>query len=247
MPIHDWTRVYDGAFHDQHNTWITFLKVALNAGLLPRGFYAQSAQVSRPMEPDVLTLELPAVNGHGASTGPGGGAVATLAPPQTAYTFLAEAAWFTTRQREIEIRHTDGHRIVALIEIVSRGNKASAYPFETFVTKITAALFRGVHVLMIDLHAPTPRDPNGIHSAIWTAIGEEEFQPPPGRPLTLASYDAGPVKAAHVEPVAVGDVMRPMPLFLEPGAHILVPLEETYMQAYAATPDFYRAILERPG
>jgi len=44
MPIHDWTRVSAGTFHDFHNAWITELRNALNGGLLPRGFYAQGEQ-----------------------------------------------------------------------------------------------------------------------------------------------------------------------------------------------------------
>ena len=47
------------------------------------------------------------------------------------------------------------------------------------------------------------------------------------KPLTLAAYSAGPVKA-YVEPVAVGDVMPDMPLFLDPDRHVPAPLEATY-------------------
>ena len=44
MPVHDWTRVDAGIFHDFHNAWITHLKEALNEGLLPDGYYAQAEQ-----------------------------------------------------------------------------------------------------------------------------------------------------------------------------------------------------------
>ena len=40
MPIHDWTRVYAGLFHDYHQTWSIYIKNALNAGLLPKGLSA---------------------------------------------------------------------------------------------------------------------------------------------------------------------------------------------------------------
>ena len=33
MPLHDWARVSAGTYHDFHNSWITHLKEALNAGL----------------------------------------------------------------------------------------------------------------------------------------------------------------------------------------------------------------------
>ena len=44
MPVHDWTRVDAGVFHDFHSSWIIHLKEALNAGLLPGDYYAQAEQ-----------------------------------------------------------------------------------------------------------------------------------------------------------------------------------------------------------
>jgi hypothetical protein len=44
MPIHDWTRIFDDAFHDFHLEWISALKFALNEGILPRGYYAAAEQ-----------------------------------------------------------------------------------------------------------------------------------------------------------------------------------------------------------
>jgi hypothetical protein len=40
MPIHDWTPVNGGIFHDFHNAWITELRNALYAGGLPGRYYA---------------------------------------------------------------------------------------------------------------------------------------------------------------------------------------------------------------
>ncbi len=40
MPIHDWTRVYAGLFHDFHQTWSIYMKDTLNAGMLPNGMAA---------------------------------------------------------------------------------------------------------------------------------------------------------------------------------------------------------------
>src|SRR5262245_29859786 len=47
------------------------------------------------------------------------------------------------------------------------------------------------HLLVIDLLPPTPRDPHGMHKAIWDEIEEEPFELPPDKPLTLAAYVAG--------------------------------------------------------
>ena len=35
MPIHDWTRVTAGTWHDFHLVWIAELRNVLNGGLLP--------------------------------------------------------------------------------------------------------------------------------------------------------------------------------------------------------------------
>ncbi len=47
MPIHDWTRVDAGIFHDFHTVWIGYLRTALNEGLLPEGYYALAEQHAR--------------------------------------------------------------------------------------------------------------------------------------------------------------------------------------------------------
>ena len=40
MPIHDWTRVDAGLFHDFHQRWTVSLSNALNAGVLPADYFA---------------------------------------------------------------------------------------------------------------------------------------------------------------------------------------------------------------
>jgi len=58
MPIHDWTRVDAGIFHDFHHEWISSIKRALNAGLLPPDCYALAEQIAGGLLPDVpLFLE----------------------------------------------------------------------------------------------------------------------------------------------------------------------------------------------
>ena len=120
------------------------------------------------------------------------------------------------------IRHRLGD-LVAVIEVVSPGNKSSRAAIRSFVDKAVAFLRQGVHLLIIDLFPPTARDPQGIHKLIWDEILEEPFELPADKPLTLAAYSAGAVKAAYVEPVAVGDVLPEMPVFLDPDRYVLDP------------------------
>ena len=55
MPLHDWTRVDAGIFHDFHTVWIGNLRTRLNSGLLPADYYALAEQIAGGLGPDVLT------------------------------------------------------------------------------------------------------------------------------------------------------------------------------------------------
>ena len=247
MPIHDWTRVSAGTWHAFHLSWIAEIQLALNGGLLPPDYYAQAEQIVGPLGPDVLTLQAPELpaNAHALAAGAGGIAVAT-ARPATRLCFNAEVDDYALKRRTIIVRHNSGDRIVALIEIVSPGNKGSQRAIETFVEKAIEALVRGYHLLVIDLFPPGNRDPHGIHAAIWDEISDEPFSPLPDEPLTLAAYSAGRPKVAYVEPTRVGQALIDMPLFLEPEVYVNVPLEATYQAAYRGVPRRWRGPLERP-
>lgn len=56
MPVHNWSRVDDGIFHGFHMVWIGAINHALNAGLLPPGYYALPEQHAGRFITDVLTL-----------------------------------------------------------------------------------------------------------------------------------------------------------------------------------------------
>jgi hypothetical protein len=245
MPIHDWSSVFDGAFHDFHLAWIAELRAALNGGILPPEYYAMAEQVARPMIPDVLTLQTTNGSDHEWSGEPISGASAvTLAPPKVLITTSIKDESFARRQKSIIIRHSSDDRIVALIEILSQSNKASNQELRTLVAKDVNALEHGHHLMLIDLHSPSSRDPGGIHPLIWDDLGGAPKPIPAVKPLTLVAYDAGPPKTAYVEPVAVGDLLNEMPLFLAAGWYVSVPLEATYQAAWRGVPRRFREILE---
>lgn len=56
MPVHDWTRADAGTFHAFHTLCIGEIMKALNAGLLPKGYYALAEQAATRVQTDVLTL-----------------------------------------------------------------------------------------------------------------------------------------------------------------------------------------------
>jgi hypothetical protein len=247
MPIHDWTRVEDGIFHDFHHAWIEEIKRALNAGLLPDDYYALAEQFASGFGPDVLTLQGSGngdLGGQGSIAAPGNGIGLSLAPPKVKVTAETEMEFYRRKQKVITVRHVTGDRVVAMVEIVSPGNKASRNPFRSFVEKTAELLHHGIHLLIVDILPPTPRDPQGIHRAIWEDITGQEYTAPADKPLTLAAYESALAIRAYVEPMAVGDVLTEMPLFLEPGGHVPVPLEATYQAAFNAVPKRWRRVLE---
>jgi hypothetical protein len=66
----------------------------------------------------------------------------------------------------LAIRHVSGHRLVAILEILSPANKDRARYVNDFAAKVVTALDSGVHVLMVDLSPPGPHDPHGMHEVI---------------------------------------------------------------------------------
>ncbi|MGC8639149.1 MAG: hypothetical protein ACP5XB_04640, partial [Isosphaeraceae bacterium] len=98
--------------------------------------------------------------------------------------------------------------------------------------------------LVIDLFPPSKRDPQGIHKAIWDEFREEEFELPPGKPFTLASYDAGPPPVAYVQVASVGEALPDVPLFLEPGIYVPAPLETSYDETWSRFPAPMKRLLE---
>jgi Protein of unknown function (DUF4058) len=249
MPVHDWTRVTAGTFHDFHNAWITELRNALNGGVLPAGYYALGEQRSGDVSPDVLTLHSEAPSPHqtsaAASDHTGMIAVAEQ-PPNVSLALEAatDAAFYIAKRRTLVIYQTTGDRIVAFIEILSPGNKHSQHTIDDFLDKVVAALRAGYHVLVLDLFPPGRCDPSGIHGVIWEYLTSEAWQFRPDRPLTLASYCAKVPITAYVEPISVGRTLPEMPLFLTPDHYIYVPLEQTYMAAWRGVPQRWRHVIE---
>jgi hypothetical protein len=231
MPIHDWTRVSAGIFHDFHQGWTIEIRNQLNSRVLPDGYYAMADQRVSGPEPDIVALRL---------RGPerSGGLVVAEAPPRIKQAARAqtEAALYARKANRIAIRHELG-RVVAMIEVVSPGNKDSKHAIASFITKAVDFIRNGIHFLVIDPFPPGPRDPFGIAQAIWDElVGEPLGTPTADKPLTVAAYDAGEELTAYVDELAVGDLLPDAPLFLAPGWYVNVPLEQTYMASWDVTP-----------
>ncbi len=212
MPIHDWTRVTAGIFHDFHHAWIEEIKRALNAGLLPSDYYALAEQA--------------------------------LIPSRTRFIATTEMDEYALKKSMVAVRHSSGDRCIALVEVVSPGNKASRNSLQAFVEQAASALARGYHLLFLDLHPPGLCDREGIHGARWDNFADGSYRQPADKPLTLAAYVAGPPITAYIEPISVGACLPTMPLFLGSDVYIAMPLEATYQAAFNGVPGRWRRVLE---
>jgi hypothetical protein len=243
MPIHDWTRVDAGIFHAFHHGWIEELSRALNRGVLPPDFYALPEQHAAGFGPDVLTLQDTGWDDAGTNK-PASGAILTV--PKLAPIAETDMEFYRRKQNSVTIRHVSGDRVVAMVEIVSPGNKAARNAMRAFVEKAAELLAKGIHLLIIDLFPPGKRDPQGIHGEIWQEVAGQEYMAPTDKPLTLAAYETGNTLRAYVIHAAIGDTLCDMPLFLAPQQAVDVALEATYNSAFAEVPGRWRRVLD-PG
>lgn len=224
MPMHDWTRVRSGMYHHFHQDWTIELARQLNRGILPKGYSAMADQRVNGPEPDVVTFQR---SGHSPA---GRGTSVLDAPFRTSLNARLESdsTAYARKSNRLAIR-SDKKRVVAIIEIVSPGNKDSRHAIRSFTDKAVELLQNGIHVLIVDPFPPTRRDPDGIHQVIWDELSNSRFEARPAdKPLTAVSFDAAESLTAYVEPFAVGDSIPDMPLFLEPGWYVTAPLEASY-------------------
>jgi hypothetical protein len=240
MPIHDWTRVDASLFHNFSLGWVAELCRRLNQGLLPSSHYAMSETMDYRPAPGFIDLpepkcpfEDPGYRGEVWSVGE--------RPPQTALRFVDGRVEYANRV--VTIRDCDTHRVAAALFLVAESHKRTRSCLDAFVRRAVGAISHGIHLVVIDLLPPTPRDPEGTQPAIWGEFADDPSELPPGKTLTLASYDAGPPRAAYVDFVAVGDTLPDIPLFLAPDVYVSVPLEATYQAAWEPLPASWRNLL----
>ncbi len=247
MPVHDWSKMDAGIFHDFHHSWIEEIQRALNRRLLPNDHYAMVEQHVAESRRDSLTIpsmkdeefDMSSVTAAMDSAG-----AVLFAPPQVAVVAESDVEFYRRKASAIVVRHVSGDRVAAIVEVVSSGNKSGRNAIRSFIEKAAELLDQRIHLLILDLHPPGPRDPQGIHGVIWEKITGQEYAAAADKPLTLAAYESALTVRAYVQPLAVGDRLTDMPLFLEPGAHVPVPLEATYKSAFAALPRRWRTVLE---
>ena len=238
VPLHDWTRVSAGKWHDMHLAWTGALRTELNSGGLPDPFFALVEPVlrQRPGETKTPRRSTPDVWVFPHVARPAGclpadevsaqfAAVERLDPPRT--------------RRHITVRHPDGDRVVAIIEFASPGNRDAVSKVGHFAETLAAALEAGIHAVLIDPFPPTGPAPDGLHGAVAAEFGGVH-RLDPARPLTFVGYRAvaarGDGPTAAVEARAAGESPPEVPLFLDPAWFVPLDLAPSYAAAFRGCP-----------
>jgi hypothetical protein len=231
MPVHDWTLVNSGLFHEFHQSWCVHIKEKLNREQLPKGYYALVEQRVDGPEPDIIAVETMSIDAS-AST------AALLPPPKTQLVkrSTSDSLRYSQKANRISVRHALGE-VVAIIEVVSPGNKDSRHAYRSFLEESLSILRSGINWVIVDLFPPSDRDPLGIHHAIWSELTDEVFEWPTGKNLTCVSYEYANDITAYLEPIVVNDLLPSMPLYLSVGNYVLLPLEETYQSTLRGCPE----------
>lgn len=240
MPIHDWTRVDAAYFHSFYLTWSSAISGALNNGTLPSSHYAL-CENHRDGRPPAF-IELPESSSPYIDPGDRGQLLfANDSRPRPSYHDACTHPEYA--EKVITIRRSEYHQVVAAIRIVAPQTKRSRYRLDQFVGWVVETLRSEVSVLIVDLFGPGANDPQGIHKTIWDEFVDNGFVLPRETPLTLASYVAKPWPEAFVEPTSVGRQLMDMPLFLDAGSFVEVPLNASYQKAFDGEPKHVRDLL----
>lgn len=140
MPVHNWMLVEAGIFHAFHHRWISAISDALKQGILPSNYYALPEQHAAGFGPDVLTLQgargdQATVEGADRGSSDTAGSAIALALPKLEMTAETDMEFYRRKQNVLVVRHVSGDRVVAMIEIISPGNKSTRHAFRSLIEK----------------------------------------------------------------------------------------------------------------
>ena len=211
-----------------HHAWATFIAQQLNQETLPPDYFAESEISLGPeLEIDVATMEQ-ARPGDGSKSG--GTAVWSPARPRIA----AKVDFAHLDSYEIRVyQDLGGAELRAAIELVSPANKDRAGSRRTFAAKCAGYLRHGIGVVIVDV--VTARAAN-LHAELFDVLEVKgrrvAWASPTG--LYAVAYRAVTVRKhprleAWPEPLALGQVLPIMPLWLALDLCVPVRLEESYL------------------
>jgi len=210
-----------------HHAWATFIAQQLNQETLPADYYAESEISLGPeLEIDVVTMEL-----SGPGSGDKGGAtVWSPARPKIA----AKVDFAHLDSYEVRVyQDLGGAELRAAIELVSPSNKEREGSRRTFAAKCAGYLKHGSGVVIVD--SVTARSAN-LHDELFKTLEVKSrrgaWKSPTGLSAVAyraATYRKNPRVEAWPEPLALGEPLPVLPLWLGPDLCVPVRLEESYL------------------
>jgi hypothetical protein len=225
-----------------HSAWANTVVRRLNSQKLPwRYLSAPFVHLGTAVEVDVATFEQEEIFGGespNGGNGANGGGVATAlwAPPMPAQTIAVDLP----AQDVFEVRVYDdqrGRRLVAAVEFVSPGNKDRPENRRAFAVKCAAYLQEQVSVVVVDV--VTERHTN-LHVELMDLLERTETAPwPDGQDLYAVAYRTTKENKAWrldlwPQPLALGQPLPILPLWLASNLAIPLELEPTYEETCQA-------------
>jgi hypothetical protein len=161
----------------------------------------------------------------------GGTATMTAISP----TLTVEADLYEQDEYEVRVYDTErGRQLVAAIELVSPSNEDRPGSRESFVGKVVSLLQQGVCVSLVDL--VSVRQAN-LYADVLALFGRNDPAlgptPPPLYAVTLRSRKPKkrrPLLDAWFYPMAVGQPLPTLPIWLSPDLRVMLSLETSYQE-----------------
>jgi len=220
--VHSWDEL--------HGMWPAIIVQKLVQVLPEPYFAAPGVHLGTLYEVDIGTYRRPVAEGNGFGVAEGGVAVATYAPSKATLTLEPQLP----NQDVYEVRIYDSRRsrqLVAAIEILSPSNKDRPESRATFIAKAATLLKNNICVSIVDvvstynfnLYAELMSFLQGVDPA----LGDE---PPPMYAATLRTRyeDRRRMMDNWYHPLAIGQVLPTLPIWLTENWAIALDLESTY-------------------
>ena len=200
--------------------------------ILPAGFRSgPKIHLGMPFEVDVRTYDLDSRDPDAVEDSGGGTATMTAISP----TLTVEADLYEQDEYEVRVYDTErGRQLVAAIELISPSNEDRPGSREAFVGKVVSLLQQGVCVSLVDL--VSVRQAN-LYADVLAVFGRSDPAlgptPPPLYAVTLRSRKPKkrrPLLDAWFYPMAVGQPLPTLPIWLSPDLRVMLPLETSYQE-----------------
>jgi hypothetical protein len=224
-PLHG-PRRWEGFYH----AWATFIAAQLNRDLPPDYFAESEISVGPEFEVDVATMELTRSGGEAKHTA----TTAVWSPARPRITASVDFSQLDTFEIRV-YQQVGGAELRAAIELVSPANKDRAGSRRTFAAKCAGYLQHGIGVVVVDI--VTARAAN-LHTELFNVLEAKGrrlgWDSPTG--LSAIAYRAVRVRKqprveVWPEPLALGETLPVMPLWVGMDLYMPVRHEESYMEA----------------